>query len=78
MHSEWVDGVILRPTKDAGFSAWRGDERVGVARLVVGTIEVDAADGWIRRLLYRRVAAEARAVGIPLKLPLDESLLRAA
>ncbi len=78
MHSEWVDGVILRPMMDAGYTAWRDGERVGIARLVVDTIEVEADERRIQRLLYRRVAAEARAAGIPLKLPLDEDLLRAA
>jgi len=34
MHSEWIDGVILRPMMDAGYTAWRGGERLGLlARL---------------------------------------------
>ena len=30
MHSEWIDGVILRPMMDAGYTAWREGERLGI------------------------------------------------
>ncbi|MGZ4338698.1 MAG: hypothetical protein ACXVQ3_01455 [Gaiellaceae bacterium] len=67
MHSEWVDGVILRPMMDAGYTAWRDGERVGAARLVVDTIEVEADDARVRELLRWRLEADARAAGIPLQ-----------
>jgi hypothetical protein len=68
MHSEWIDGVILRPMMDAGYTAWQDGERVGVAHLVVDTIEVEADDARVRGLLHQRLAADARAAGIHLRI----------
>ena len=73
MHSEWVDGVILRPMMDAGYTAWRDGARVGVGELVVDTIEVEAEDPAVRELLHQRLAADARAAGIPLRVEAYES-----
>jgi hypothetical protein len=73
MHSEWVDGVILRPMMDAGYTAWREGERVGIAELVVDTIEVEADDPRVRELLHQRLAADARAAGIALRVEAYES-----
>ena len=73
MHSEWVDGVILRPMMDAGYTAWLDGGRVGVGRLVVDTIEVEAEDPHVRELLHQRLAADARAAGIPLRVEAYES-----
>jgi hypothetical protein len=73
MHSEWVDGVILRPMMDAGYTAWRDGERVGVGRLNVDTIEVEAHDPRVREMLHQRLAADARAAGIPLRVEAYES-----
>jgi len=73
MHSEWVDGVILRPMMDAGYTAWRDGERVGVGQLVVDTIEVEAEDPRVRELLHQRLLADARAAGLPLRVEAYES-----
>jgi hypothetical protein len=68
MHSEWIEGVVLRPLMDAGYTAWLNGERVGVGHLVGDTIEVEAADEHVRELLHQRIAADARAAGIPLRV----------
>jgi hypothetical protein len=73
MHSEWIDGVILRPMMDAGYSAWRDGERLGVGHLVVDTIEVEADDPRVRELLHQRLAADARAAGIALRIEASAS-----
>ncbi len=73
MHSEWIDGVILRPMMDAGYTAWRDGERLGVGYLVVDTIEVEAAEVEVRELLHQRLAADARAAGIHLRIEASES-----
>jgi hypothetical protein len=73
MHSEWIDGVILRPMMDAGYTAWRDGERLGVGYLVVDTIEVEAADPHVRELLHQRLAADARAAGIALRIEASAS-----
>jgi len=73
MHSEWIDGVILRPMMDAGYTAWRDGERLGIAQLVADTIEVEAEDPRIRELLHQRLAADARAAGIHLRIEASES-----
>jgi hypothetical protein len=74
MHSEWIDGVILRPMMDAGYTAWRDGERLGVAYLVEDTIEVEAADPRVRELLHQRLAADARAAGVHLRVEACESV----
>jgi len=74
MHSEWIDGVILRPMMDAGYTAWRDGERLGVGYLVVDTIEVEADDPQVRELLHQRLAADARAAGIALRIEASASL----
>ena len=74
MHSEWIDGVILRPMMDAGYTAWRDGERVGIGQLTVDTIEVDADDPHVRALLHQRLAADARAAGIHLRIEASASL----
>jgi hypothetical protein len=66
MHSEWIDGIVLRPMMDAGYSAWRDGERLGVAWLREDRIEVEAGDPRVRALLAERLEADARAAGIPL------------
>jgi hypothetical protein len=73
MHSEWIDGVILRPMMDAGYTAWADGERLGVGYLVADTIEVDADDPRVRELLHQRLAADARAAGIALKIEASAS-----
>jgi len=63
MHSEWIDGVILRPMMDAGYTAWRDGDRLGVGYLVEDTIEVEADDPRVHELLHQRLAADARDAG---------------
>jgi hypothetical protein len=70
MHSEYIHGVILRPLMDFGYTAWRGAERVGTARLVDGEIVVEADDHRVRAILVDRLEADARAAGIPLRVAL--------
>jgi hypothetical protein len=64
MHSEYADGLILRPMMDAGYTAWLDGERVGVARYDDGEIVVEAADEWARGILVRRLEADLRAAGL--------------
>ena len=71
MHSEWIDGVILRPMMDAGYTAWRDGDRVGVGHLVEDRIEVDSDDPRVGELLRRRLEADARAAGILLAAPAE-------
>jgi hypothetical protein len=71
MHSEWIDGVILRPLMDAGYTAWRDGERVGIAHLVEDRIEVETDDPRVSVLLRRRLEADARAAGILLAAPAE-------
>ena len=73
MRSEWIDGVTLRPMMDAGYTAWRGGERVGVGHLVVDTIEVETDDAHVHELLHQRLAADARAAGIHLRIEASAS-----
>lgn len=63
MHSEWIDGVILRPMMDAGYTAWRDGERVGIVQLVDGEIEVDAGDPFVERVLVERLGSDLSLVG---------------
>jgi hypothetical protein len=69
MYSEWIDGVIVRPMMDAGYTAWRGHERLGIGELVEGRLEIEAEDPRVRELLRERLEADARAAGIPLAAP---------
>jgi hypothetical protein len=64
MHSEYLDGLVLRPLMDAGYTAWRDGRRVGVARFVDGEIRVEAADLRTSTALVDRLAADLRAAGI--------------
>lgn len=73
MHSEWVDGVILRPMMDAGYTAWRDGERLGIGYLIEDSIAVEAEDPRVRELLHQRLAADARAAGIHLRIEASES-----
>jgi hypothetical protein len=73
MHSEWIDGVVLRPMMDAGYTAWRDEERLGAGYLVLDTIEVEADDPRVRELLHQRLAADARAAGIALRIEASAS-----
>ena len=65
MHSEWIDGLVLRPMMDAGYTAWRDGRRVGIAQLVGGELRVEADEAKARYALLVRLEADARAAGIP-------------
>src|SRR5947199_6398829 len=67
MHSEFVDGLVLRPMMDAGYTAWQGGERLGLARLEGDEIVVDAHDPFVERVLRERLEADLRAAGITLR-----------
>jgi hypothetical protein len=58
---------------DAGYTAWRDGERLGVGYLVVDTIDVEADDPHVRELLHQRLAADARAAGIALRIEASAS-----
>ena len=64
MHSEYVDGLTLRPLMDAGWTAWLDGERVGTVRLADGAVVVRAPDPRVRKLLVERLAADLRAAGV--------------
>ena len=64
MHSEYLDGLILRPLMDAGYTAWRDGNRVGLARYADGELRVEADDLRTRTALVERLAADLRAAGI--------------
>jgi hypothetical protein len=64
MHSEWVDGLVLRPLMDAGYTAWRDGRRVGVARFADGELQVEADDLRTRTALVERLSADLRAAGL--------------
>jgi hypothetical protein len=62
MHSEYVSGLVLRPLMDAGYTAWRDGERLGIVRLVDDEI-VAEGDPWVRAVLVQRLEADLRAAG---------------
>ena len=64
MHSEYVDGLVLRPLMDAGYTAWRDGARLGIVRYADGEVVVDAADEWVRAVLVQRLEADLRAAGV--------------
>jgi|tagenome__1003787_1003787.scaffolds.fasta_scaffold19450396_2 hypothetical protein len=64
MHSEYLEGLLLRPLMDAGYTAWRDGRRVGLVRYVDGSVEVEADDDIVRRLLVQRLEEDLRAAGI--------------
>jgi hypothetical protein len=64
MHSEYVEGLVLRPLMDAGYTAWRDGRRVGIARYVDRGLEVEADDLRTRTALVERLTADLRAAGI--------------
>ncbi len=66
MHSEYVEGLVLRPSMDAGYTAWRDGRCVGVARFAEGRIDVEADEEFARRALVRRLGDDLRAAGITM------------
>jgi hypothetical protein len=64
MHSEYVEGLVLRPMMDAGYTAWRDGRRVGIAQYVDDTIDVEAEEELVERLLVRRLESDLRAAGV--------------
>jgi hypothetical protein len=68
MHSEYVNGLTIRPMMDAGYTAWRNGERVGLVTLVDGAIEVDADDPFVGRVLVERLQSDIRIVPQPARV----------
>ena len=66
MHSEFTRGLTLRPLMDAGYTAWRNEERVGIVRLVDGEIVVGASDPAAREVLVERLSEDLRLIGLPV------------
>ncbi len=64
MHAEWVDGLVLRPLMDAGYTAWRDGRRVGIVRYLDGELRVEAGDLRTRTALVERMTADLRAAGL--------------
>ena len=64
MHSEWVDGLVLRPLMDAGYTAWRDGRRVGIVRFADGELQVEAGALRTRTALVERMTADLRAAGL--------------
>jgi hypothetical protein len=64
MHSEWVEGLVLRPLMDAGYTAWRDGRRVGIVRYADGELRVEADDLRTRTALVERMTADLRAAGL--------------
>ena len=64
MHSEWIDGLVLRPLMDAGYTAWHDGRRVGIARYVDGKLQVEADELRTRTALVERLYADLRAAGL--------------
>jgi hypothetical protein len=64
MHSEFIQGIVVRPMMDAGYTAWRGGERLGIAQLVEDEIVVDAHDPFVEHVLRERLEADLRAAGV--------------
>jgi len=64
MHSEYLDGLILRPLMDGGYTAWRDGSRIGMVRYVDEELRVEADDLRTRTVLVERMAADLRAAGI--------------
>lgn len=73
MHSEWVEGLVLRPLMDAGYTAWRDGRRVGIVRYVDEELRVEADDLRTRTALVERMTDDLRAAGL-----LPDSLSAAA
>lgn len=62
MHSEYIQGLTIRPMMDAGYTAWRDGERVGIVRLVDGEIDVEASDPFVERVLVERLRSDLSLV----------------
>ena len=66
MHSEFIEGLTLRPLMDAGYTAWRDGERVGIVGLVDGKAVVETCDRKIARVLIDRLASDLRLLKLPV------------
>ena len=73
MHSEYIEGLVLRPMMDAGYTAWRGHDRLGTARLSDGEVVVEAHDAVVARVLRERLEADLRAAGLLRPHALDSA-----
>jgi len=66
MQSEFIQGFLLRPMMDAGYTAWLDGRRIGVATFEDGEIAVEGESQAVRGVLVRRLEADLRAAGIDL------------
>jgi len=66
MHSEYVEGFLLRPMMDAGYTAWLDGRRVGIVTFSDGEVAVEGESAAVRGVLVRRLEADLRAAGIEL------------
>ncbi len=66
MQSEYIEGFLLRPMMDAGYTAWLDGRRIGVVQYVDGEVSVEGESAAVRAVLTRRLEADLRAAGIPL------------
>jgi hypothetical protein len=73
MHSEYVEGFLLRPMMDAGYTAWLDGRRIGIVQLEDGEVVVEGETALVRGVLVRRLEADLRAAGIPLHAPSREA-----
>ena len=66
MQSEYIEGFLLRPMMDAGYTAWLDGRRIGVVRFEDGELAVEGESAAVRGVLVRRLEADLRAAGIDL------------
>lgn len=64
MHSEYVEGFLLRPMMDAGYTAWLDGRRIGIVRFEDGEVVVEGESPLVRGVLRRRLEADLRAAGL--------------
>jgi hypothetical protein len=64
MHSEYIEGFLLRPMMDAGYTAWLDGRRIGIVQFEDGEIVVEGETALVRGVLVRRLEADLRAAGV--------------
>jgi hypothetical protein len=64
MHSEFIEGFLLRPMMDAGYTAWLDGRRIGSVVFTDGEVVVEGESAMVRGVLVRRLEADLRAAGV--------------
>ena len=64
MHSEFIEGFLLRPMMDAGYTAWLDGRRIGSVVYSDGEVVVEGESAMVRGVLVRRLEADLRAAGV--------------